>query len=96
MFELRQTTIFRSWLRDLRDVTARLRIAARLRRVEHGNLGDTKSVGDGVQELRVDCGPGYRLYFVQRGRAIIILLCGGDKSSQQNGIRRAKELEKDV
>jgi len=96
MTELHETTTFRIWLRELRDVSARLRIAARLRCVELGNLGDTKSVGDGVQELRIDYGPGYRLYFVRRGSAIIVLLCGGDKNSQQADIRRAKVLAKEV
>jgi putative addiction module killer protein len=96
VFELRQTAIFRSWLADLRDTQARLRIAARLRRAQFGNLGDVKSVGDGVQEMRVDHGPGYRLYFTRRGDVVVILLCGGDKSSQDRDIRRAKELSREV
>jgi putative addiction module killer protein len=96
VFELRQTAIFRSWLADLRDTQARLRIAARLRRAQLGNLGDVKSVGDGVQEMRLDHGPGYRLYFTRRGDVIVILLCGGDKSTQDRDIRRAKELSREV
>jgi putative addiction module killer protein len=69
-----------------------MRIAARIRRVSLGNLGDTKSVGEGVHEFRIACGPGYRVYFVRQGAAVIVLLAGGDKSTQKRDIERAKEL----
>lgn len=96
MIELRQSAVFAKWLDNLRDVTARLRIAARLRRIEHGNFGDAKFVGDGIRELRVDYGPGYRVYFVQHGQEIVILLCGGDKRTQAADIARAKQLAKEL
>ena len=76
---------------SLRDPKARLKIEVRLERVELGNLGDHQSVGEGVFELRIDYGPGYRVYFGQAGRTIVLLLCGGDKSRQQQDIRKAKE-----
>jgi len=82
---------FEDWLDDLNDKRAVARVLARLARVRQGNLGDCKSVGEGVSELRVDYGPGYRVYFGQRGRTLIILLCGGDKRTQDRDIRLAKE-----
>ena len=78
------------WLSSLRDRRARAQIEVRLRRVSSGNLGDAKSVGDGVSELRVDVGAGYRVYFGKHGLALVILLCGGDKGSQQSDITLAK------
>lgn len=96
MFEVRQTEVFAEWLNGLADMRARERIAQRIVRVQAGLLGDVKPVGDGVSELRVDHGPGYRVYFVQRGRVLIVLLCGGDKSGQQRDIRRAKALARDL
>lgn len=96
MFEVRQTAEFAEWLSELRDRRARLRVTARIRRVGDGNLGDVRSVGDGVSELRVDYGPGYRLYFVRRGRVVIVLLCGGDKSTQGADIAMAKSLAQEV
>jgi putative addiction module killer protein len=90
--EVRQTEEFARWLTSLRDARAAARIAQRIVRVQSGLLGDVKAVGEGVSELRIDYGPGYRLYFMQRGRAVIILLCGGDKGTQARDIRRAKEL----
>jgi putative addiction module killer protein len=92
MFIVRQTDEFMKWLDELKDQRAQLRIVVRLRQAEAGNLGDWKAVGDGVAEMRVDVGPGYRLYFTRRGRELVVLLCGGDKSSQQADIRRAKAL----
>jgi putative addiction module killer protein len=92
MMEVRQTAIFRSWLDGLTDRRAAERIAQRIVRLQAGLIGDAKPVGDGVSELRVDHGPGYRVYFVQRGRVLIILLCGGDKRSQRRDIARAKAL----
>ncbi len=78
------------WLRSLRDIRARAQIEIRLRRVSAGNFGDCKSVGEGVGELRVDLGAGYRVYYAKHGQTLIILLCGGDKGSQQNDITQAK------
>jgi putative addiction module killer protein len=89
MFELRRTQAFASWQSGLRDTRTLERIAQRLVRVQHGNLGDVKSVGGKVRELRIDYGPGYRVYFMQQGSTIILLLCGGDKGSQRRDIARA-------
>ncbi|MEZ4663978.1 MAG: type II toxin-antitoxin system RelE/ParE family toxin [Caldilineaceae bacterium] len=83
------------WLSNLRDKGGRKRILARLRRLEQGNLGDWKSVGDGVKELRLFFGPGYRVYFAEDGDTIVVLLLGGDKSSQVNDIERAKAYWKE-
>jgi putative addiction module killer protein len=91
-----QTPIFRDWLRGLRDRRARLRIDDRLKRLATGNTGDTKSVGGGVQELRMRFGPGYRVYYMWRGEVLIILLNGGDKSSQARDIAKAKSLAKEA
>jgi putative addiction module killer protein len=96
VIEVRQTQEFASWLEALRDTKAAAKIAQRIVRVSSGLLGDVKPVGEGVSELRVDFGPGYRLYFVQRGKALVILLCGGDKSTQAKDIRKAKELAADL
>lgn len=91
MIEVRSLPAFIEWLSGLRDVRAKARIAERIRRAELGNLGDHKRF-DGLLELRLDYGPGYRLYAVQRGNELVILLCGGDKGSQRKDITRAKEL----
>ena len=90
--EIRQTPVFVTWLRRLRDMEARARIQMRLDRIGRGLFGDVKPVGDGVSELRVDCGPGYRLYFVQRGATVVVLLVGGDKASQSRDIAAAKVM----
>lgn len=90
--EIRQTDEYECWFDRLRDRDARFRIIARIRRVALGNLGDVKPLGEGVSELRIDCGPGYRVYLKQQGQALIILLAGGDKSSQKRDIERAKKL----
>ena len=82
---------FRKWLRALRDVRARAKIRVRLNRVRLGNFGDAKSVGGGVSELRIPYGPGYRLYFARAGSTVVLLLCGGDKSSQKRDIETAKD-----
>lgn len=87
--------IFDEWLDSLRDIRAKAKIRARLDRVEDGNLGDCKSVGEGVFELRIDYGAGYRIYFGQEGITIIILLCGGDKSTQKQDVDKAQEYWKD-
>jgi putative addiction module killer protein len=81
---------FEDWLDDLNDKRAVARVLARLARVRQGNLGDCKSVGEGVSELRVDYGPGYRVYFGQKGQSLVVLLCGGDKRTQERDVRLAK------
>ncbi len=96
MIEVRQTEQFRAWLSDLRDDRARARILKRLDRAKDGNLGDVAAVGGGVSEMRIFYGPGYRVYFVQRGSELIVLLCGGDKSSQAADIEEAKALAKAI
>ncbi|MFZ2217334.1 MAG: type II toxin-antitoxin system RelE/ParE family toxin [Rhodoferax sp.] len=92
MYTVRQTEEFVAWLDDLKDKHAQIRIAARLRQVEAGNLGDWQPIEGDVSELRVDFGPGYRLFFTRRGRIIIVMLTAGDKSSQKRDIRRALKL----
>ncbi len=92
MIEIRQTEVYARWFRGLRDRQARARIDNRIRRLSLGNLGDVRPVGEGVSEIRIDYGPGYRVYFVRRGEALIVLLAGGDKGSQERDIRRALEL----
>lgn len=93
---LRQTEEFSKWLKRLKDVNARARINLRLRRVElTGDFGDVKPVGEGVSEIRIDCGPGYRVYFAKHGKEIILLLIGGDKSTQKRDILRARKLNKE-
>lgn len=89
------TEPFTEWLRGLRDERTRNRIRQRIARVRLGNFGDARSVGEGVQELRVHTGPGYRVYFGREGEAVVILLCGGDKSSQDRDIERAQEYWRD-
>jgi len=86
---------FTQWLRGLRDGTTRNRIRQRIARVRLGNLSDARSVGEGVQELRIHAGPGYRVYFGREGEAVVILLCGGDKGSQERDIERAQEYWRD-
>ncbi len=83
---------FDSWLRKLRDGRARARVEARILRLSLGNPGDAKSVGEGVSEMKIDYGPGYRVYFIQRGEELVVLLCGGDKSTQDDDIRQAKAI----
>lgn len=92
MITLRQTDVFAAWMAGLRDHRLRARIAARIDRLALGNPGDVQPVGAGISELRIHAGPGYRVYFVQRGATLIILLCGGDKSTQKADIQRAKVL----
>lgn len=90
--QIRRTKEFATWLSDLRDRQGRAKILARIDRLEEGNPGKTRSVGAGVVEMKIDFGPGYRVYFVQRGDVVVVLLCGGDKSTQDNDIKRAKAL----
>ncbi len=94
MFEIVTTEIYNKWVFKLKDNTALLKIDVRLERLKQGNFGDVKSVGDGVSELRIDYGPGYRIYFTKQGNKIILLLCGGDKRTQDKDIKRAKEMLK--
>jgi putative addiction module killer protein len=89
VYTVQQTATFAKWLTDLRDPRARARIIARIQMVGLGHFGDVKPVGEGVSEMRVDVGPGYRLYYARRRAQVILLLCGGDKSSQQRDIKRA-------
>jgi putative addiction module killer protein len=90
MVELIKSATFDRWLTELRDRQAKARIEVRLRRLSLGNPGDVKPVGDGISEMRIDHGPGYRVYFMRRGVLVVVLLCGGDKSSQQKDIAQAK------
>lgn len=90
--EIRQTTEYANWFESLRDRQARARIDVRIRRLSLGNAGDVKPVGEGVSELRIDFGPGYRVYFVRRGALLIVLLAGGDKSTQDKDIKTALDL----
>ena len=96
MLEVRKTEAFAEWLDDLSDLRARARILARIERLRGGNFGDWKSVGDGIGELRIDVGPGYRVYFKRMGTKIVVLLTGGDKKSQNRDIRRAREMAKQL
>jgi len=90
--QVRRTKAYNAWFKDLRDIKARAKIADRVARLEEGNPGDSRSVGSGVVELRINFGPGYRVYYTQRGQTILLLLCGGDKSTQSRDIERAKAL----
>ena len=96
VLDIRQTATYSEWFAGLRDRIARTRIDIRIRRLSLGNAGDVKPVGDGVSELRVDYGPGYRVYFVRKGELYVVLLAGGDKSSQDRDIRQAKALASDL
>lgn len=96
MIEVQTTETFSDWLECLRDRTAVAIIAARILRVQKGLLGDVESVGDGVSELRINAGPGYRVYFTKRWKQLIILLCGGDKSSQRADIKTAKAMARQL
>ncbi len=95
-FRLEETSVFSDWLGSLRDRRARARILDRLKRASSGNFGDHKSVKDGVFELRVDAGPGYRVYYFRRGNQLVILLCGGDKRTQKADIAQAKRLKAEI
>jgi putative addiction module killer protein len=92
VIEIRQTETYAKWFASLRDRKARTRIDVRIRRLSLGNPGDVKPIGSGVSELRIDYGPGYRVYFLQRGPMLIILLAGGDKRTQERDIKKALEL----
>jgi putative addiction module killer protein len=90
--EVRETEAFATWFRKLRDERARARILVRIRRLSLGNPGDVRAVGEGVSEIRIDYGPGYRVYFVARGESLVVLLAGGDKRSQSRDIEAAIAL----
>lgn len=94
MTEILQSSSFSGWLSKLADNRARMRIQARIDRMADGNFGDAKAIGEGLSEARIDYGPGYRVYFMQQGRQLVILLCGGDKSSQTRDIKQAKLIAK--
>jgi putative addiction module killer protein len=96
MFEIVETLVFAEWIGRLKDHRARARINIRIQRVRSGNFGDNSSVGDGVSEMRIDYGPGYRVYLAIRGKTIVVLLCGGDKSTQRKDIKKAIDLAKEV
>ncbi len=96
MIKIRRTETFAKWLDNLRDIQARARILVRIERLTAGNPGDVKPVGEGVSELRIDYGPGYRVYFVKRGLKVVILLAGGDKSTQSKDIKTAVRLAQNL
>ncbi|MFN7899515.1 MAG: type II toxin-antitoxin system RelE/ParE family toxin [Synechococcaceae cyanobacterium] len=96
MLEIRETSAYASWFAALRDRSARVRIDIRIRRLSLGNAGDIRPVGEGVSELRIRYGPGYRIYLKRQGDALVILLAGGDKSSQDHDIRLAKNLARNL
>ena len=96
MIEIRKTDVFAKWLHGLSDIHARARILARIDRMADGNPGDVKFIREGISEMRIHYGAGYRVYFVKRGRELIILLAGGDKSSQPRDIKRAIQLAQNL
>ena len=96
MVEIRKTRVFSQWLDDLRDIRARARVQARIERLAAGHAGDFRPLGEGVCELRIDYGPGYRVYFMKRGRDVVILLAGGDKRTQVGDIKTALRLARNL
>ncbi len=96
MIEIRQTEVYSKWFNKLRDRKARARIDVRIRRLSLGNPGDVKPVGEGISELRIDYGPGYRVYFIQRGQTLVVLLAGGDKHTQSRDIEKALCLAREL
>lgn len=96
MFEIRKTQTFVQWLDELQDIQARARVLARIKRLAEGNAGEVKPVGEGVSEMRINYGPGYRVYFVRHGRQVIVLLAGGTKRTQSADIRMALRLARNL
>lgn len=96
MIEIRKTEIFAKWIDELHDIRARARILARIERLASGNPGDVKAVGEGVSELRIDYGPGYRVYYKKQGQKVVILLAGGDKHTQEKDIKIALRLAQNL
>ena len=96
MIEMKKTDVYAQWLDDLRDIRARARVQARVERLAADNPGDVKPVGEGVSEMRIDYGPGYRVYFTRRGNEVVILLAGGDKSTQDADIKTAQGLARNL
>jgi len=96
VIEIRKTETYAKWLDSLRDIHARARILVRVERLAAGNPGDVRPVGEGVSELRIDCGPGYRVYFIKRGQEVVILLAGGDKGTQAKDIKTALRLAQNL
>ncbi len=96
MAEVRKTDRFAKWLDGLQDLSARARVQVRIERLAMGNPGDVRPVGEGVSEVRIDCGPGYRVYYAQRGKELVILLAGGDKRTQAADIRTAQRLARNL
>ena len=96
MIQIKSTTIFKQWLDNLKDLRARAKIQTRIKRLQMGNFGDVKPVGEGVSELRITEGKGYRVYLKNQNGVMVILLCAGDKASQENDIKKAKALAKEL
>ncbi|MEK6749086.1 MAG: type II toxin-antitoxin system RelE/ParE family toxin [Pseudomonadota bacterium] len=96
MVQIRKTEVYAQWLDNLRDFRARARVLARVERLANGNPGDVRPVGEGVSEMRIDYGPGYRVYFKKQGREVVILLAGGDKQSQADDIKNALRLARNL
>lgn len=96
MVEIRKTELFAKWIDNIRDIQAKARVLVRIERLASGNAGDVKPVGEGISEMRIDYGPGYRVYFMQRGSEFIILLAGGDKNSQSRDIKAALRLAQNL
>jgi putative addiction module killer protein len=96
MYTINETNEFSDWLSAMRDIRARARIVSRIKSAEHGNFGDCEPAGEGVSEMRINIGAGYRVYFTQRERMVYLLLCGGDKSTQKRDIARAKAIRKQL
>jgi len=96
VIEIRQTNVFKKWIQELKDSMARARINQRIDRLSRGNAGDVRPIGDGCSEMRITYGPGYRVYYKDTGKEIIILLCGGDKSTQHADIIKARQLVREA
>ncbi|GAB6390830.1 MAG: type II toxin-antitoxin system RelE/ParE family toxin [Treponematales bacterium] len=93
--EIRKTSVFRKWMKALRDIRAKAHIDRRVDRLSRGNPGDVRPIGEGCSEMRIDYGPGYRVYYKDTGKAVVIILCGGDKSTQRNDIARALRIARE-